>query len=58
MAKGVPVGRPPQIELRNQHMTYAITWFSLCAATSIMLALVIRSGRAKKVPKRRPFGRP
>ncbi|BEJ15364.1 hypothetical protein CspHIS471_0411310 [Cutaneotrichosporon sp. HIS471] len=57
MAKGVPVGRPPTIELRNQHMTYVITWFSLCAATTVMLGLVIRSGRTKKIPKRRPFGR-
>ena len=24
---GVPVGRPPQIELRNQHAEYAITWY-------------------------------
>lgn len=26
LAQGEPVGRAPVIELRNQHMTYAITW--------------------------------
>lgn len=26
MRQGVPVGRPAEIELRNQHLTYAITW--------------------------------
>lgn len=26
LAAGVPVGRSATIELRNQHMTYAITW--------------------------------
>lgn len=23
---GIPIGRPPTIELRNQHATYAATW--------------------------------
>lgn len=23
---GIPVGRPPVIEIRNQHATYAATW--------------------------------
>ncbi|KAL1406120.1 surf-like protein [Vanrija albida] len=56
LAQGEPVGRAPVIELRNQHLTYAITWFSLCAATSAMLAMVIYSGRTKKMPRRSAFG--
>ncbi|TXT08781.1 hypothetical protein VHUM_02909 [Vanrija humicola] len=56
IAQGEPVGRAPVIELRNQHLTYAITWFSLCAATSAMLAMVIYSGRTKKLPRRKAFG--
>ncbi|WOO83404.1 Surfeit locus protein 1 [Vanrija pseudolonga] len=56
LAQGEPVGRAPVIELRNQHLTYAITWFSLCAATSAMLAMVIYSGRTKKLPRRSAFG--
>jgi surfeit locus 1 family protein len=26
MQQGIPVGRPPTVELRNQHATYAATW--------------------------------
>ena len=26
MDDGIPVGRPPRIELRNQHAEYAVTW--------------------------------
>jgi cytochrome oxidase assembly protein ShyY1 len=27
ISTGVPVGRPSQIELRNMHGTYAVTWW-------------------------------
>lgn len=27
MQRGIPVGRPPQVELRNQHLSYAYTWY-------------------------------
>lgn len=27
MALGEPIGRSSHIELRNMHLTYAITWF-------------------------------
>lgn len=27
MAQGIPVGRPPVVELRNMHATYAATWY-------------------------------
>lgn len=26
ISKGIPVGRPPTVELRNSHMSYVITW--------------------------------
>lgn len=25
--KGIPVGRPPTIDLRNSHLSYVITWY-------------------------------
>lgn len=28
LMRGVPVGRAATIELRNQHMTYAVTWYA------------------------------
>jgi cytochrome oxidase assembly protein ShyY1 len=26
ISKGIPVGRPPTVDLRNAHMSYVITW--------------------------------
>lgn len=46
MRKGTPVGRPARIELRNQHMEYAVTWFSLSAVTSGMFIYMAVKGRA------------
>lgn len=48
MKKGQPVGRPPRIELRNHHMEYAATWFSLSAATSLMFGYMVFKGRGTK----------
>ena len=39
---GVPVGRAATIEVRNQHLTYAVTWYALSAATSVMFFLLWR----------------
>ncbi|KAL1876282.1 surf-like protein [Diaporthe australafricana] len=50
--KGVPIGRPAEVNLRNNHAQYIFTWFSLSFATSIMLWMVIRkppSDIAKRV---------
>ncbi|SMR62079.1 unnamed protein product [Zymoseptoria tritici ST99CH_1E4] len=47
-AKGVPIGRAPEVNLRNNHTQYIFTWFSLSLATSVMLYMVIKkpsSGR-------------
>ncbi|KAL7004757.1 surf-like protein [Cystobasidiomycetes sp. EMM_F5] len=42
ISHGVPLGRAPTIELRNMHATYAITWYSLSFATTIMLWRLMR----------------
>ncbi|WWC85166.1 uncharacterized protein L201_000023 [Kwoniella dendrophila CBS 6074] len=53
MNQGIPVGRPPHVELRNQHAQYAGIWLSLSASTTVMLAFVL--SRGKGAPKtRRP----
>jgi surfeit locus 1 family protein len=44
LQNGLPIGRAATVELRNQHAVYAATWFSLSAATSVMLAILIRKG--------------
>ncbi|KAH8703829.1 putative COX1 assembly protein Shy1 [Talaromyces proteolyticus] len=41
-AKGIPIGRPAQVNLRNNHAQYIFTWFGLSISTAIMLWMVIR----------------
>ncbi|KAF8600346.1 SURF1-domain-containing protein [Ceratobasidium sp. AG-I] len=50
-AHGIPIGRPPEIELRNMHATYAATWYSLSAATAVMFVALVRRGRGGRDPK-------
>lgn len=40
--KGIPIGRPPEVNLRNNHTQYIFTWYSLAFATSIMLWMVVK----------------
>ncbi|KAI8143224.1 SURF1 family-domain-containing protein [Fennellomyces sp. T-0311] len=40
--RGIPVGRSPVVEVRNSHLQYIITWYSLSAFTSIMLWRLLR----------------
>ncbi|KAK0569896.1 surf-like protein [Tilletia horrida] len=47
VSNGIPLGRAPTIELRNQHAVYAATWFSLSAATAGMFAILVRRGRGR-----------
>ncbi|WPH01403.1 COX1 assembly protein [Acrodontium crateriforme] len=50
--KGIPIGRAPEVNLRNNHTQYIFTWFSLSLATSIMLWMVIKkpsSGPGRRV---------
>ncbi|KAK9897312.1 SURF1-domain-containing protein [Cystobasidium minutum MCA 4210] len=44
---GIPLGRAPTIELRNMHATYAVTWYALSAATSVMLWRLFRRPPAR-----------
>ncbi|KAH8835453.1 mitochondrial protein required for respiration [Flagelloscypha sp. PMI_526] len=45
---GEPVGREPTVNIRNAHLSYVITWFSLSAFTSIAAIHMIRKGRAQR----------
>ncbi|KAI7853953.1 SURF1 family-domain-containing protein [Circinella umbellata] len=47
--RGIPVGRSPVVEVRNSHMQYIITWYSLSAFTTVML------WRLLKKPINRPM---
>ena len=46
MRQGIPVGRPPKIQLRNQHMEYAVTWFTLSGISTLMFIYMVSKGRA------------
>ncbi|KAF9481669.1 mitochondrial protein required for respiration [Pholiota conissans] len=39
--KGIPVGRAPTVDLRNSHLSYVITWYSLSALTTFMFMRVL-----------------
>ncbi|KAL1875141.1 hypothetical protein VTK73DRAFT_10278 [Phialemonium thermophilum] len=41
-ARGIPLGRPAEVNLRNNHAQYIFTWYGLGLATSIMFYLVVR----------------
>ncbi|KAL3420197.1 cox1 assembly protein [Phlyctema vagabunda] len=41
-ARGIPIGRPAEVNLRNNHSQYIFTWYALAAATSVMLWMVIK----------------
>ncbi|KAH8802781.1 COX1 assembly protein-like protein Shy1 [Xylogone sp. PMI_703] len=41
-ARGIPIGRPAEVNLRNNHAQYIFTWYALAAATSVMLWMVVK----------------
>lgn len=41
-AKGIPIGRAPEVNLRNNHTQYIFTWYALSTATTIMFWMVIK----------------
>ncbi|KAK8230470.1 SURF1 family-domain-containing protein [Phyllosticta capitalensis] len=45
--KGVPIGRPAEVNVRNNHLQYIFTWYSLCLATSVMLWMVVKKPVSK-----------
>jgi surfeit locus 1 family protein len=50
---GMPLGRPPTVDIRNAHLSYIITWYALSAFTTVMFAGVVRN-RRRFVSKRLP----
>ncbi|EGD77366.1 hypothetical protein PTSG_08459 [Salpingoeca rosetta] len=50
---GMPLGGQTQINIRNEHMQYIITWYSLAAATFAML-VVLRRNQGKRAARKLP----
>ncbi|PFH62513.1 hypothetical protein XA68_13252 [Ophiocordyceps unilateralis] len=46
-SRGIPIGRSAEVTLRNNHVQYIFTWYSLSLATSIMFYMLV-----KKPPSR------
>ncbi|KAF2679446.1 SURF-family protein Shy1 [Lentithecium fluviatile CBS 122367] len=50
--RGIPIGRAPTVNLRNNHTQYIFTWYALSFATSIMFWMVVKkpmSGTQRRV---------
>ncbi|KAF8560004.1 SURF1-domain-containing protein [Imleria badia] len=47
LSKGIPLGRLATVDVRNAHLSYVITWYSLSAFTAVMLGRVIVKRRAQ-----------
>ncbi|ORZ34342.1 SURF1 family-domain-containing protein [Catenaria anguillulae PL171] len=54
---GLPIPRPPVATFKNNHLEYAITWYSLCAATTAMLVLRRRRAAGGAAAGMARFGR-
>lgn len=39
---GVPIGKPPTIDLRNNHLQYLVTWYGLSLLSTIFLVVALR----------------
>jgi cytochrome oxidase assembly protein ShyY1 len=48
-ANGIPKPGPLEVHLNDDHMQYAITWFSLAAAVMIAFAVWLRAQRRRQV---------
>lgn len=42
---GVPIGKKPKIDLKNNHLQYLITWYGLSFLSSIFLLIALRKFR-------------
>ncbi|ODV84996.1 hypothetical protein CANARDRAFT_28726 [[Candida] arabinofermentans NRRL YB-2248] len=41
---GVPLGKYPKIDYKNNHMNYLVTWFGLSFASAILLFMTLKKG--------------
>ncbi|SCU94775.1 LAME_0F09164g1_1 [Lachancea meyersii CBS 8951] len=46
---GVPIGKVPKIDLKNNHLQYLVTWYGLSFLSSIFLIVALRRNRGGAV---------
>ncbi|PCH34001.1 mitochondrial protein [Wolfiporia cocos MD-104 SS10] len=53
LTRGVPIGKPPVVDVRNAHASYVATWYALSAFTSVMFVrLLLKQRQARmRVPR-------
>jgi len=54
LSKGIPVGRPAKVDLRNAHLSYVITWYTLSFFTAVMFVRVLfnkQKSRGRRMPR-------
>jgi surfeit locus 1 family protein len=44
--RGVPIGAPAKVDIRNTHFQYILTWYGLSALTTAMLIALLRQNRS------------
>ncbi|KAF9040475.1 mitochondrial protein required for respiration [Hymenopellis radicata] len=49
ISRGIPVGRAPTVNLRNSHLSYVITWYSLSALTAFMFLRLLANRKKSPV---------
>ncbi|KAK9453233.1 surf-like protein [Dipodascopsis uninucleata] len=49
--EGIPIGRLPRLDIRNNHAQYIATWFGVGIASSIMFILLFRRPTSDKTRK-------
>lgn len=42
---GVPLGKVPKIDYKNNHLNYLVTWYSLSFASTVLLVYMFKKGR-------------
>ncbi|GMM28421.1 Shy1 protein [Martiniozyma asiatica (nom. inval.)] len=45
ISAGVPLGKIPKIDYKNNHLNYLVTWFSLSFCSSILLLYTLKKGK-------------
>ncbi|KAF8844101.1 SURF1-domain-containing protein [Paxillus ammoniavirescens] len=54
ISKGTPVGRAATVDVRNAHLSYVITWYSLSVFTAGMLGRLIMKRKAQRAVQPMP----
>lgn len=52
LRNGVPLGNTPDIDIRNNHLEYLITWYSLAIISSVLIFFVVRKKKVNPIQEK------